>query len=70
MNGGVARNSCWQNCLNITTKTSMHTFTACAISDIRIEDFRYEDIVEEGLADRIAEAHAELMAYYAELDNK
>lgn len=38
--------------------------------DIRIEDFRYEDIIEEGLADRIAEAHAELMAYYAELDNK
>ena len=38
--------------------------------DIRIEDFRYEDIVEEGLADRIAEAHAELMAYYAELDGK
>lgn len=38
--------------------------------DIRIEDFRYEDIVEEGLADRIAEAHAELMAHYAELDDK
>ena len=36
--------------------------------DVRVENFRYEDICEEGLADRIAEAHAELKAYYAELD--
>lgn len=33
--------------------------------DIRVEDFRYEDIYEEGLAGRIAEAHAEREAYYA-----
>ena len=38
--------------------------------DIRIEDFRYEEIYEEGLADRIAVAHAELMAYYDALDDK
>ena len=37
---------------------------------VRIEDYRYEDIYEEGLADRIALAHAELEDYYAELDGK
>lgn len=38
--------------------------------DIRIEDFRYEEIYEEGLADRIAEAHAQLEAHYAAQDDK
>lgn len=39
-------------------------------SDIRVEDFLYEDIYEADLADRIAEADAALKAYYAELDDK
>lgn len=38
--------------------------------DIRIEDFRYEEIVEEGLAERIAEAHAKREAEYAARDAK
>ena len=38
--------------------------------EVRIENFLYENIYEEGLADRIAQAHAELEAYYAALDDK
>ena len=38
--------------------------------DIRVEDFRYEDIHEEGLADRIAQADVDLKAYYAAQDAK
>ena len=38
--------------------------------DIRIEDFRYEEIYEEGLADRIAEAHAQREAFHAAQDDK
>lgn len=38
--------------------------------EVRVEDFRYEDIYEEGLADRIAEAHAEREAHYAAQDAK
>lgn len=37
---------------------------------IWIQDFRYEDIYEEGLADRIQAAHDALEAYFAELDAK
>ena len=35
---------------------------------INFDNFLYEDIYEEGLVDRIAAAHAELEAYYAEQD--
>ena len=38
--------------------------------EVRVEDFRYEDIYEEGLIDRIKTAHDELEAYYAEQDAK
>ena len=38
--------------------------------EIRVKDFRYEDIYEEGLADRIQKAHDALEAYYAEQDAK
>ena len=37
---------------------------------IRIQDFRYEEIYEDGLAVRIQAAHDELEAYYAEQDAK
>ena len=37
---------------------------------IQIEDFRYEEIFEARFADRIEEAHAELMAYYDAQDDK
>ena len=37
---------------------------------IWIQDFRYEDIYEEGLADRIQAAHDALEAYFAEQDAK
>ena len=38
--------------------------------EIHFDDFRYEDIYEEGLIDRIKVAHDELEAYYAEQDAK
>ena len=38
--------------------------------EVRVKDFRYEDIYEEGLADRIQKAHDALEAYYAEQDAK
>lgn len=38
--------------------------------EIRVEDFRYEDITPEGLADRIREAHEALAAFYAWLDSQ
>lgn len=38
--------------------------------DIRIENFPYEDIREDGLVERITEAHAALEAYYAQQDGK
>ena len=38
--------------------------------EVRVEDFRYEDIYEEGLLDRIKAAHDALEAYYAEQDGK
>lgn len=38
--------------------------------EVRVKDFRYEDIYEEGLIDRIKAAHDELEAYYAEQDAK
>ena len=37
---------------------------------IWIQDFRYEDIYEEDLADRIQAAHDALEAYFAEQDAK
>lgn len=37
---------------------------------IRVEEFLYEDIYEEGLAERIETADAALKAYYAEQDAK
>lgn len=38
--------------------------------DIRVDHFPYEEIVAEGLADRIKIAHEELMAYYEYLDSQ
>lgn len=38
--------------------------------EVRVEDFRYEDIYQENLIDRIKAAHEELEAYYAEQDAK
>ena len=38
--------------------------------DIRVEHFLYADIYEEGLAQRLEEAHNELQAYYEELDGQ
>jgi len=38
--------------------------------EIRIENFLCEDIYEEGLEDRVRDAHDALMAYYAEQDAK
>lgn len=38
--------------------------------EVRVEDFRYKDIYEEGLIDRIKAAHDALEAYYAEQDGK
>jgi hypothetical protein len=37
---------------------------------INVSHFPYEDIVEEGLVDRVQKAHDELTAYYAEQDAK
>ena len=37
---------------------------------INFDDFRYEDIYDDGLIDRIKAAHEELEAYYAEQDGK
>ena len=38
--------------------------------EVRVKDFRYEDIYQENLIDRIKTAHEELDAYYAEQDAK
>lgn len=38
--------------------------------DIRIENFRYDEITENELAERIADAHEACMAYYASMDDK
>ena len=38
--------------------------------EVRVKDFRYEDIYQENLIDRIKAAHEELDAYYAEQDAK
>jgi len=38
--------------------------------EVRVENFGYEEIYEEGLLDRIKAAHEELEAYYAEQDAK
>ena len=38
--------------------------------EVRVEDFRYEDIHQENLIDRIKAAHEELDAYHAEQDAK
>lgn len=38
--------------------------------EVRVEHFLYEDIYEEGMTQRVQEAHAELMAHYAGLDAK
>lgn len=38
--------------------------------EVRVKDFRYEDIYQENLIDRIKAAHEELEAYYAEQDAK
>lgn len=38
--------------------------------EIHFDNFRYEDIYEEGLVDRIKAAHEALEAYYAEQDGK
>ena len=36
--------------------------------EVRVKDFRYEDIYQENLIDRIKAAHEELETYYAEQD--
>ena len=38
--------------------------------EVRVKDFRYEDIYQENLIDRIKAAHEELETYYAEQDAK
>ena len=38
--------------------------------EVRVKDFRYEDIYQENLIDRIMAAHEELETYYAEQDAK
>ena len=38
--------------------------------EVRVADFRYEDIYEENLTERIKAADTALKAYYAELDAK
>ena len=38
--------------------------------EVRVKDFRYEDIYGEGLIDRIKASHDALEAYYAEQDGK
>lgn len=38
--------------------------------EVRVEQFLYDDIYEEGLSERVAEADAERKAYYAALDAK
>ena len=38
--------------------------------EVRVKDFRYEDIYQENLIDRIKAAHEELETYYAEPDAK
>lgn len=38
--------------------------------DVRVENFPYEDIYEDGMVDRVAAANAERQAYYARQDAK
>lgn len=38
--------------------------------EIRVHNFLYEDIMEEGMEDRVVEAHKALEEYYKELDTK
>ena len=38
--------------------------------EVRIENFGYEEICEEGLIDRIQAVHDALEAYYEALDDK